>query len=76
MKQLVEAAIKMHSEGVFHRDIKSENVLVETESDVPRVRLIDFGCGCFVRKIPLLRWYDIWLMLFIHLLISGVMTFI
>ncbi len=52
MKQLVEAAIKMHSEGVFHRDMKSENVLVETGSDVPRVRVIDFGCGCFVKRRP------------------------
>ncbi|XP_027135437.1 serine/threonine-protein kinase pim-2 [Larimichthys crocea] len=52
MRQLVEAAIKLHSEGVFHRDIKKENVLLETGSEVPRVRLIDFGCGCFVKKGP------------------------
>ncbi|XP_034408428.1 serine/threonine-protein kinase pim-2-like [Cyclopterus lumpus] len=52
MKQLVEAAIQMLSDEVFHRDIKTENVLIETDSDVPRVRIIDFGCGCFVRKRP------------------------
>ncbi|XP_044058543.1 serine/threonine-protein kinase pim-2-like [Siniperca chuatsi] len=52
MKQLVKAAIKMHSEGVFHSDIKTENVLVETCTDVLRVRVIDFGCGCFVKKRP------------------------
>lgn len=52
MKQLVEAATQMQSAGVFHRDIKSENVLVETGSDDPRVRVIDFGCGCFERKTP------------------------
>ncbi|XP_059209840.1 serine/threonine-protein kinase pim-2 [Centropristis striata] len=52
MKQLVEAAVKMHSLGVFHRDIKAENVLVDLSSDVPRVRIIDFGCGCLVKKIP------------------------
>ncbi|XP_031728941.1 serine/threonine-protein kinase pim-1-like [Anarrhichthys ocellatus] len=52
MKQLVEAAIKMHSEAVFHRDIKTENVLVETNSNVPRVRIIDFGCGCYMKKRP------------------------
>ncbi|XP_070762029.1 serine/threonine-protein kinase pim-2-like [Enoplosus armatus] len=50
MKQLVKATIQMHSEGVFHRDIKAENVLIETCSDVPRVRVIDFGCGCFAKK--------------------------
>ncbi|XP_040004696.1 serine/threonine-protein kinase pim-2-like [Xiphias gladius] len=52
MKQLVEAAINMHSKGVFHRDIKSENILIETGSNVPRVRIIDFGCGCIVKKRP------------------------
>jgi len=52
MKQLVEASIQMLSVGVFHRDIKTENILIETRSDEPRVRIIDFGCGCRVRKTP------------------------
>ncbi|KAJ4935835.1 hypothetical protein JOQ06_017362 [Pogonophryne albipinna] len=52
MKQLVEASIQMLSVGVFHRDIKTENILIETRSDEPRVRIIDFGCGCRVRKRP------------------------
>uniref|UniRef100_A0A3B4W9P0 non-specific serine/threonine protein kinase n=1 Tax=Seriola lalandi dorsalis TaxID=1841481 RepID=A0A3B4W9P0_SERLL len=50
--QLVEAAREMHSKGVFHRDLKSENILIETSSDGPRVRIIDFGCGCVVRRRP------------------------
>ncbi|XP_059190816.1 serine/threonine-protein kinase pim-3-like [Centropristis striata] len=52
MKQLVEAANKMHSLGVFHRDIKAENVLVDLSSEVPRVRIIDFGSACLVTEIP------------------------
>ncbi|XP_053187131.1 serine/threonine-protein kinase pim-3-like, partial [Scomber japonicus] len=44
-RQLVNAALEMHSKGVFHRDIKLDNVLIETGSDVPRLRFIDFGCG-------------------------------
>ncbi|XP_041811932.1 serine/threonine-protein kinase pim-2-like [Chelmon rostratus] len=47
LRQLVDAAIDMHSKGVFHRDIKLRNVLVQFESDVLRVRIIDFGCGSF-----------------------------
>uniref|UniRef100_A0A3B4Y9A5 non-specific serine/threonine protein kinase n=1 Tax=Seriola lalandi dorsalis TaxID=1841481 RepID=A0A3B4Y9A5_SERLL len=35
---------------IFHRDIKLENILIETGSDVPRVRLIDFGLSCFFKK--------------------------
>ncbi|KAM6989134.1 serine/threonine-protein kinase pim-1-like [Tautogolabrus adspersus] len=47
-KQLVDAVMEIHSRGVFHRYIKMENILVETGSDVPRVRLIDFGCSTFL----------------------------
>ncbi|XP_061602063.1 serine/threonine-protein kinase pim-2-like [Cololabis saira] len=46
MKQLVDAVMHMHSNRVFHRDIKSENILIQTGSDGLRVRIIDFGCGC------------------------------
>ncbi len=49
-KQLVDALIEVHSRGVFHRDIKLDNILIETSSDVPRVRLIDFGCGTFLSE--------------------------
>nr|XP_033502927.1 serine/threonine-protein kinase pim-1-like [Epinephelus lanceolatus] len=52
MKQLVDACIKMHSVGVFHRDIKTDNVLIETSSDVPQVRINDFGCGCLIKNEP------------------------
>ncbi|XP_030590896.1 serine/threonine-protein kinase pim-2-like [Archocentrus centrarchus] len=52
MRQLVDAAIKMHTKRVFHRDIKAENLLVETSSSDLRVRVIDFGCGCWVQEEP------------------------
>ncbi|XP_073335000.1 serine/threonine-protein kinase pim-1-like [Pagrus major] len=50
LKQLVDAAKELEDKHIFHRDIKVENILIETGSDVPRVRLIDFGLGCFVKK--------------------------
>jgi len=50
VKQLVDALIEVHSKGVFHRDIKLDNILIETDTDVPRVRLIDFGCGTFLSE--------------------------
>lgn len=42
MRQVVEAANSCCSRGVFHRDIKEENILVNT--DTLDVTLIDFGC--------------------------------
>uniref|UniRef100_A0A8C2XNP0 non-specific serine/threonine protein kinase n=1 Tax=Cyclopterus lumpus TaxID=8103 RepID=A0A8C2XNP0_CYCLU len=48
--QLVEALIEVHSRGVFHRDIKLDNILIETGSDVPRVRLIDLGRGTLLSE--------------------------
>ncbi|XP_077590647.1 uncharacterized protein LOC144208592 [Stigmatopora nigra] len=52
MRQLVDAAIKMHAVNVFHRDLKPGNVLLEVTYGVPRVRVIDFGCSCFVTEEP------------------------
>ncbi|XP_061658805.1 serine/threonine-protein kinase pim-2-like [Syngnathoides biaculeatus] len=46
-KQLVDAAVTMNAADVFHRDIKLENVLIDTSSEVPRVWIIDLGNGCF-----------------------------
>ncbi|KAK2849572.1 hypothetical protein Q5P01_009406 [Channa striata] len=50
LKQLLEAATELHNKHIFHRDIKVQNILIETGSDVPRVRIIDFGLSCFFKK--------------------------
>ncbi|XP_019219573.1 serine/threonine-protein kinase pim-2 isoform X2 [Oreochromis niloticus] len=50
LKQLVAGALEFEDKNIFHRDIKVENVLIETSSDVPRVWLIDFGLSCFVQE--------------------------
>uniref|UniRef100_A0A3P9MD71 non-specific serine/threonine protein kinase n=1 Tax=Oryzias latipes TaxID=8090 RepID=A0A3P9MD71_ORYLA len=50
LKQLVEAAIHLQDEKIFHRDIKLENILIEMCSGTPRVRIIDFGLSCFTEK--------------------------
>lgn len=45
-RQVVETTAAMHDLGVVHRDIKDENILIDTESKT--VRLIDFGSGTFL----------------------------
>lgn len=51
LKQMVEAASHMHTNGVFHLDFKCENILTETNHDAPKVRVIDFGCGgCLIKE--------------------------
>ncbi|CAI5637618.1 unnamed protein product [Oreochromis niloticus] len=48
MRQLVHAAAEMQSKGVFHRDIKPDNIVCDTSPDHPAfqcVRFIDFGIG-------------------------------
>lgn len=52
VKQLVSALIDLHSRRIFHRDIKLNNILIQTLPDGLRVRIIDFGCGCTVMSIP------------------------
>ncbi|XP_044226822.1 serine/threonine-protein kinase pim-1-like isoform X2 [Thunnus albacares] len=50
LKQLLDATLELQDKNIFHRDIKKENILIETGADVPRVRLIDFGLSCFVKR--------------------------
>ncbi|XP_055004245.1 serine/threonine-protein kinase pim-2-like [Boleophthalmus pectinirostris] len=45
IRQVVNALVDLHSKGVFHRDIKMENLLVQATESGPRIRVIDFGCG-------------------------------
>lgn len=55
MRQMTDAAIDMHSKGVFHRDIKLENIILDRDppgSEVPRVRITDFGCGTLEEMEP------------------------
>ncbi|XP_058498826.1 serine/threonine-protein kinase pim-2-like [Solea solea] len=49
-KQLVEAAVKMEAVKIFHRDIKTSNILVQSTPGIFRMRVIDFGCGSILRK--------------------------
>jgi len=46
-KQIVEIVLACHRKGVVHRDIKDENILVNTKTG--KLNLIDFGSAAFVK---------------------------
>jgi len=53
-KQIVSAVKHMHARRVIHRDLKSDNVLICTDSTHdatrPAVKLIDFGAGHWAKN--------------------------
>ncbi|XP_057677364.1 serine/threonine-protein kinase pim-2-like [Corythoichthys intestinalis] len=57
MKQLVDVALKLQEQRIFHRDIKTENILIERTPDGLHVRIIDFGLSCFTKKRSLYRLF-------------------
>jgi serine/threonine protein kinase len=42
-RRLINAVKRLHAQGIAHRDIKSENVLINAKTG--EIKLIDFGCA-------------------------------
>jgi len=44
-KQIIEAFEYLHSNGIAHRDVKLDNILIEEKTKM--VKIIDFGFAAF-----------------------------
>lgn len=54
MRQLLDAVEVLHRQGILHRDLKPDNVMVlDSKTDSPRVKLMDFDLARDLRMTPL-----------------------
>lgn len=47
--QILEAVEYIHSKGIAHQDIKPDNIMIDTKSDM--IKLIDFGLSCYDKNV-------------------------
>ena len=54
-RQIISAVAHIHSRGICHRDIKLQNILMDTKNmSTAQVKLIDFGYGSrYVGALPM-----------------------
>ncbi|KAM9343461.1 serine/threonine-protein kinase pim-2 [Pholidichthys leucotaenia] len=50
LRQIVEALLFIHANGVVHLDIKDENIVVDTRT--MDIKIIDFGSGLLLKDTP------------------------
>lgn len=51
MGQLLDALCCAHANGVAHRDLKPDNIIIIRSGAVPHVKILDFGISTFVQDL-------------------------
>ena len=54
-RQLLEVVKYLHEVGIVHRDIKPENILLSDDSEIPTIKLADFGLSQLIGPNDRLR---------------------
>ena len=60
-RQIVETLINIHNQGVVHRDIKDENILIDLKSWWIETDWLRFWCFTSWYSLPHIRWW-VWIL--------------
>ena len=55
IKSILETLVSLDEQGIIHRDLKLENILMKEKKCNYKIKLIDFGLACFTDNINTFR---------------------
>jgi len=51
MKRILKGIEHLHEEGIMHRDLKLDNILIQNIQNIKSIKVIDFGFASHLNRV-------------------------